>query len=124
MAHQNYIELSDGSKFTVENFKLLTTQDKDVNLIDDDGEVYRIHVPETLKVKFEIDLDHPEHAQAVSLLKTGVTFTAVCYDYEEEDSRAVRYCNCQVYLVNEHPEVRKAYVICNWIYDESNLQDV
>lgn len=123
MTHHSYIEFNDGLKFDVENFKLLSTKGIDEQLFDENGECCNLHIPDQLKVKFEIDLKKQKHDEIISLLATGINFTAVNYEEEEKES-GVGYSNCQAFLINEDPTSKKAYVVCNWPYTETNLLNI
>lgn len=125
MTYQSYIEFNDGSKFAVENFKLLSTKDNEQQLFDENGDAISIYVPETLKVKFEIDLAGKKYDEALSLLGTGSNFTTVNFEkYDAGIDSGVGYSNCQACLINEDAASKKAYVLCNWIYNESNILTV
>ncbi|WNY27865.1 hypothetical protein MmiEs2_00410 [Methanimicrococcus stummii] len=122
MTHQSYIEFNDGFKFDVENFKLLSTKENDEQFFDENGEAVKLHIPDQLKVKFEIDLKDQKGSRVISLLSTGENFTTV--DYEGEENAGTGYNNCQAFLINEDVESKKAYVVCNWPYAEANLSSV
>lgn len=123
MLDKSYIVFNDGSKFAVENFKLLSAKNNEQELIDDEGHSFNIFVPETLKVKFEINLHEKNCTDVLSKLSEGINFTAVNYDLDEYTS-GTGYCNCQICLINQDADSGKAYVLCNWPYTESNIQSV
>lgn len=123
MTYRSYIEFNDGLKFDVENFKLLSTKGIDEQFFDENGKSFNLHVPDQLKVKFEIDLKKQKHDEVLSLLTTGINFTAV--NYEEEDRETgTGYSNCQAFLINEDSASEKVYVVCNWPYTENNLINI
>lgn len=126
MTHQSYIEFNDGSKFAVENFKLLSTKDNEQKLFDENGDAISLHIPEMLKVKFEIDLAGQKYDEAISLLSTGRNFTTVNFEkeFEKEFDSGIGYSNCQACLINKDAASKKAYILCNWIYNESNILTV
>ncbi|WNY23664.1 hypothetical protein MmiHf6_09750 [Methanimicrococcus hongohii] len=120
MTHHSYIKFNDGSKFDVENFKLLSMKENDEQFFDENGRVFSLHVPDQLKVKFEIDLKDQNYIQALSMIGAGSGFTTV--NYEDDDEKdGTGYNNCHVFLINEDTESKKAYVVCNWTYTEVNL---
>ncbi|MDV0445316.1 hypothetical protein MmiAt1_08890 [Methanimicrococcus sp. At1] len=121
MASQSYIEFNNGAKCPVENFKLLNAKNSEQQLIDENGDVVSLHIPETLKVKFEMDLSEKEAEEILSLLNNGHNFTTVHYDHDAELENGVGYGNCHALVVNKDPASKKAYVVCNWPFTEMNI---